>query len=334
MVTDLGLSMASHAELRRRVLVCAVALGLAAGGAWAADKSPVATPQVWLSPAFAFNGHPGSVDNLELFKDGSPWAQARARVQVFKIAVHTLNQLPDADFAAMLKYLDQNHIALAVEYGMLTQSDSCGTGVEGFKPLNMPAHISERVKKLGGRIRYIAMDEPLFFGHFFSGHDACHWGIADIARNAAPNVKQFREQFPDIEIGDTEPVNNMKDGDWLDALREWLEDYRRETGTPLAFFHDDMIWREPIAARTRQLTQLLDSQGIKFGVIINSRGDVDSDQEWLASAKRNIDEYRASALKAPDQIIVQSWKPFPTHVLPESDPLTLTHLVNYYFDGR
>ena len=234
----------------------------------------------------------------------------------------------------MLSFLNDNHIAFAVEYGMLTASDACGRGVEGFKPEDMPTHISNRVKKLGGQIRYIAMDEPLFFGHYFNGTNACHWTIEAIAQNAAGNVKQFRGMFPDVEIGDIEPVNNIRSGYWLDDIREWIEAYRKATGTPLAFFHDDMIWRESVAERTKLLTAALDSQGIKFGVIFNSRGDVSSDQEWLESAKHNINEYRASSLKAPDQIIIQSWKSYPTHVLPETNQFTLTHLVNYYFVGR
>jgi hypothetical protein len=295
---------------------------------------PQSAPQVWFSPAFSHGEHSGSVDNLALFQASSPWPEARGRVHVFKIAVHTLNQMPDEDLANMFSFLDKAHIAFAVEYGMLTASDACGRGVEGFKPENMPTHVANRVKKMGGRIRYIAMDEPLFFGHYFNGNNACHWTIDAIARNAALNVRQFREMFPNIEIGDIEPVNAIKSNDWSEGVRDWIEAYRKETGVPLAFFHDDMIWREPIAGRTRMLVGLLQAHSIKFGVIFNSRGDVGSDQEWLDSAKRNIDEYRASGLKAPDQVIIQSWKPYPTHVLPESNPLTLTHLVNYYFVGR
>jgi len=325
-------------DIRRLLVTCVVALGLTAAAHQLANAreltAPVTTPQVWLSPAFSFAGHTGSVDNLDLFKDSSPWAEARGRVSVFKIAVHTLNQLPDDDLANMLSYLNKAHIAFAVEYGMLTASDACGRGVEGFKPENMPTHIANRVKKLGGRIGYIAMDEPLFFGHYFNGNHACHWSIDAIARNAAPNVRQFREIFPDVMIGDIEPVNSIKDGDWIDSVRDWIDAYKKETGAPLAFFHDDMVWHESVAARTRMLIPVLRSHGIKFGVIFNSRGDVHSDQEWLDSARRNIEEYRAGSLEPPDQIVIQSWKPYPTHVLPESDPFTLTHLVNYYFVGR
>jgi len=294
----------------------------------------IRTPQVWLSPAFSFAGHPGSVDNLDLFKELSPWTQARSRVHVFKMAVHTINDMTDADLSNVLHYLENAHISFAVEYGMLPASDQCGRGVEGFKPEKMAAHIAARIRNLGGRIRYIAMDEPLFFGHYFSGHNACHWSIDAVAHNVVPNVRDFRAAFPEIEIGDIEPVNDIKDASWLEAVQAWIQLYKRETDTPLAFFHDDMIWREPIAARTRMLTAVLDAQHIKFGVIFNSRGDVKSDQDWLDSVKHNIEEYRSSSLKAPDQIILQSWKPYPRHVLPESNPFTLTHLVNLYFDGR
>jgi len=323
---------------RRTLSVCAALLGLLAS----ADQfvkaeelhSPAAPPQVWLSPAFSFSGHQGSVDNLELFKDSAPWAEARARVNVFKVAVHTINQMSDEDLANIFSYLNKAHIAFAVEYGMLSASDACGRGVEGFKPDKMPVHLSNRIKKLGGRIRYIAMDEPLHFGHYYGGHNSCRWTIDFVAHDAAQNIRQFRDQFPDVEIGDIEPVNGIKSENWIEDVRYWIEAYRRETGTPLAFFHDDMVWREPIAERTRMLISLLDSRGIKFGVIFNSRGDVNSDQEWIDSAKRNMEEYRASSLRAPDQIIIQSWKPYPTHVLPESSPFALTHLVNYYFVGH
>jgi len=291
-------------------------------------------PQVWFSPSFSFGDHVGSADNLDLFKDSSPWFQAKARVSVFKFAVHTLNQMPDEDLANMLGFLKRNHIAMAVEYGMLTPTIDCGKGVEGFKPEKMASHLSERIRKFGGEIRYIAMDEPLFFGHFFNGKNACHWTIDAIAHNVAENIRQFREIFPNVEIGDIEPVNNIKDSDWLEQVRYWISAYQKEAGTPLAFFHDDMIWREPVVARTRMLISLLDANGIKFGVILNSRGDVQSDQDWLNSATKNIHEYRAGSLREPDQIIVQSWKPYPTHVLPESSPLTLSHMVNYYFDGH
>ena len=32
----------------------------------------------------------------------------------------------------------------------------------------------------------------------------------------------------------------------------------------------------------------------------------------------------------PDRAIFQSWNPYPTHVLPETAPDTLTHLVDFY----
>jgi hypothetical protein len=295
---------------------------------------PGRVPQVWLSPAFSFGAHVGSVDNLDLFGGAAPWPEARKRVNVFQVALHTVNDMSDDDLARMLAFLESNHIEFALAYGVLTASDACGRGVEGFKPANMAAHVSGRIKRLGGRIRYVAMDEPLFFGHYFNGRNACHWSVEAIARDSAATAKQFRDIFPDVEIGDIEPVNDIKSSDWLELVHTWIEAYQKEAGRPLAFFHDDMIWREPIATRTRMLTAELDSHAIKFGVIFNSRGDVSSDREWLDSVKRNIDEYRASSLKAPDQIIFQSWKPYPSHVLPESDPLTLTHLVNYYFVGR
>src|SRR5579862_6420760 len=108
--------------LWRAGVQCGVAAALlSAGGLLNAQDSvgQIRTPQVWLSPAFSFAGHTGSVDNLDLFKDLSPWMQAKGRVQVFKMAVHTINDMADADLANLLRYLENAHISFAVEYGML-----------------------------------------------------------------------------------------------------------------------------------------------------------------------------------------------------------------------
>lgn len=177
------------------------------------------------------------------------------------------------------------------------------------------------------------MDEPLFYGHYFDGGNACHWPISRVAEDAAQNMAQIRAVFPRVTVGDIEPPNAIQDPNWLAATRDWIESFRRAYGEPLAFFHDDMIWHIPVTARTPQLVRLLRQENVRFGVIFNSEGQVRSDQEWLRSLEQNVREYRRAGLPEPDDIIFQSWKAFPTHVMPESDPGALTYAVNWYFTG-
>lgn len=287
--------------------------------------------RVWLAPAFPFPGKPGLDEILKLFIDDRGWENARSHVNVFQIYTHSIHSLPDDELRSIFQYLERHHIDLALEYGMLSSDANCGTGVEGFQPAKMPTLIATKIKRLGGELKYVAMDEPVFYARFYNGARACHWSIDEISQNAASNVSQFKAVFPNIMIGQIEPVSAMIGEHWQADLSEWFRSYQTATGMPVAFFHFDMVWRGSFIENTRQALALLRSQNIPFGVIFNSIGEVNSDQEWTDSATANVKTYFSAQLPRPSDVIVQSWRPNPTRVLPDTDPQALTYLVNYYF---
>ena len=287
--------------------------------------------RIWLAPAFPFPGKPGLDEILKLFTDDDGWKNARSHINVFQIYTHSIHSLPDDELRSIFQYLERHHIDLALEYGMLSSDSNCGIGVEGFQPAKMPTLIATKIKRLGGELKYVAMDEPVFYARYYNGARACHWSIDEIAQSAASNVTQFKTVFPNVMVGQIEPVSAMIGRDWRADLSDWFRSYRAVTGMPVAFFHFDMVWRGPFIETTRQAVGLLRSQNIPFGVIFNSIGDVKSDQEWSDSATANIKIYFSAQLPRPFDVIVQSWHPNPTRVLPETDPQALTYLVNYYF---
>jgi len=287
--------------------------------------------RVWLAPAFPFPEKPGLGEILRLLTDETGWENARRHINVLQIYTHSIHSLPDEELKNIFQYLERHHIDLALEYGMLSSDISCGMGVEGFQPPKMPTLIATKIKRLGGELKYVAMDEPVFYARYYNGARACHWSISEIAQSAASNAIQFKTVFPNVMIGQIEPVAAMKDKNWEMDLAEWFESYRMASGMPIAFFHFDMVWRGPFIENTRQAVVLLRSHNIPFGIIFNSVGDVKSDQEWSDSATANIKTYFSAQLPRPFDVIVQSWRPNPTRVLPETDPHTLTYLVNYYF---
>lgn len=301
---------------------------------WMSHAQAAETRLVWFAPMVPAGQTPlktpGIKDYHALFTPDAPWQKAKSRIHVFQLPTSIILHLPDDQLEKIFAFLKENDIELGLAYGMLPSDQGCGLGVEGFQPPRMPTLIATKVKKLGGTIRYIAMDEPLFFAHQFKGKNACRWPVEKIAREAAANIRQFRAVFPDVIIGDIEPHTHLGTA----LLKEWIDAYRQATGTPLAFFRLDMIWREPIAEKTREVVNLLKQENIPLSVIFNSRGDIKSDEEWQTSATRNIAEYRAAGLPEPDHVVIQSWRPYPTRVLPETDPHTLSWLVNYYFDGK
>jgi hypothetical protein len=55
-----------------------------------------------------------------------------------------------------------------------------------------------------------------------------------------------------------------------------------------------------------------------------------TDKEWIDSAKSHIELFEQEYRLRPQQAIIQSWTPRPTHALPDTDPESLTGLALYY----
>lgn len=308
-----------------------------------AITSTVGKPQtIWFAPAdtavrtWAGNRN-GSDDYMELFAPAAPWAQAAARVHIFKMysSVFLLPHLPgsltDDQIRTVIADLERRNIALAVEHGPLYEDPlppHCGTGVEGFGG-SASLRLAQRIRDLGGELRYLAMDEP-----FQHARDVCGWSAQEIARNAAASIAQVRKVFPNVQVGDIEVVpGSMAMPDWVLQYGQWMDAWKAASGAPLAFFHADINWgihQGDAIARARQLAH---ARGIPFGVIYNGWYTDGSDAEWTASGKRN---YAAAELggEVPEQAIFQSWDHYPERVLPETSSSSFTHLVNSYFRTR
>jgi hypothetical protein len=65
--------------------------------------------------------------------------------------------------------------------------------------------------RLGGTVDYYTMDEPLYFGHFYTAdakqglvgkRSGCHLSIDEIAQDAAKRIWDVRSVFPDVKVGD------------------------------------------------------------------------------------------------------------------------------------
>src|SRR5215469_9921649 len=94
-----------------------------------------ATPaRVWFTPRdnLARPGfYPGSPDFMDLFRANAPWTQAASHVQVFKIYPQFVLSASSADLQTVIIGLQQRNIALALEFGLLTNPSLCGK-VEGY----------------------------------------------------------------------------------------------------------------------------------------------------------------------------------------------------------
>ncbi len=306
--------------------------------------------EVWFSP---WSASSGPKDYMALFQPNSPWQRAAAHVKVFEISGHTILGQPQTDFIAemdlrnMFSDLKRRHINLEIGIEPLTAPGqrgptNCAYHVEGYGG-PQPLAVAKRAKALGADAEFFGMDEPLYFGHAFGSPDGkhgCHASIAEIARDVANTVHQVRSVYPGVKFGDVEPMSFadndpwFKNGVWLADLSTWFDSYEAATGEKLAFFRIDAWWTKRFAENMPALARLLRAKGIPLQIIYNGNGQDKTDSAWIASAVSHFKQFESGNWPLPDAAVIEFWTPNPSRVLPETDPLTATGLIDQYLDWQ
>jgi hypothetical protein len=287
---------------------------------------------IWLGaidPISGANRAP-RMDFRDLIHPDAPWQQAALKVKVMQVITQFIADAPDELLIATFDDLKRRGIALAVESLMLSGDFSCGGGIEGFAARGQMAALVARVKALGGTLDYIAMDEPLWYGHHFAGPNACRFSIPELARIIAWNVAGIRRSFPDVKVGDTEPVPAANPSAWSDEIVEWAAAYKAATGSNLAFLHADIDWQGAWAPALRTLRARMHAAGIKFGIIYNGDPSDQTGVQWTHRAEQRFASVECDPTLMPDQAILQTWHEHPLHMLPETKAGTMTNLVLRY----
>ena len=315
---------ARHLRILRQVRRCALGLTAMAG----LLATPSFAAQVWLSgvDAYAQPNNPSGSAFMQLFEPDAQWNAAAARVQVFKVSTQFLHRATDAEISAVIDGLRRRNIALAMEGLMLPASVRCGNGVEGYSGPHVMEQIADRVKRLGGAIRYVAMDEPVWFGNHQRGQNSCHDSVEALAQQMAPNVHTLKTAFPAIEFGDIEPINDHT-RDQLSAMLEFARAFQTATGEKLAFVHADIIWENSWQPQLIEWAARLRSAGMRFGVVFNGDPRDDTDTGWTAHAADRYAAVMSDPRMRPDQAVFQTWMPRPTRTVPDSEAGTLTSVV-------
>jgi hypothetical protein len=223
--------------------------------------------------------------------------------------------------------LDEFGLAAAVETGPLFPTDDCGRDVEGFAG-EQARDTVENVRRAGGTIDLIALDEPWFYAHLYDGPGACHWPVERIAAGVAEFARIVRETFPNVLIGDIEP---LPDPVSAAGLADWMDAWTDALGEPPAFLHLDPNygrtgWPELIGA----IGEEAHARGVPYGVIAFGEPYDRSDLAWLQHGGQRLNRLRIVAGVEPDHLIFQSWQDRPDRALPESDPETYTGWLRAY----
>ncbi len=291
---------------------------------------------IWFAPLPPLPQHEGrpfigSLDFMNLFTENAPWARAAERVQVFKLyGEWVAYNATDEQLRQVVADLNRRNIAIAVEEGPLIPTNTCGSGIEGFAGLE-GLLVANRIKAAGGTLRFVALDEPFFYGSLYSGPNACNWPAEKIAQDVASYIQTIKSVFPDVVIGDIEPLTRNLD---VKEYKSWLDTYQTVTGSNLPFLHLDLDYQRPDWPQAaKELEIYVHGKGVQFGIIYI--GDYhDTDAEWFAHAEARMARYETEVGGQPDHVIFQSWVDKPDYCLPETNLNSFTHLINLYFRTR
>ncbi len=297
-----------------------------------------AQPQVWFNLT-NYVGVPG-VDgtqgwNLLFDAPNAPWPDFMDHGQV--LAAAGIWKTPDAILTKAFTKLKAHHVAFAMESLALSwvHQPKCGQGVESFYDPPGARLTANKIKAAGGELVYVAMDEPLWYGHYYSGHDACHSSLRNTAERAAAIMAEYRKVFPKVMIGDIEPFPALTEQpDWRSDYLEWMADFEAAMGQPIAFLHVDINWPKPDwPASLKEAAEFAHERGLTFGIIYN--GNVTGARNpttklWLDSAVGNFMHIETRLGITPDQVIFHSWGRFPPHSITDVSDRGEDYLVIEY----
>ena len=237
---------ASYTLPTRRILIAAVAVLTMALSACSALS---AKPMIWFCALDPRPGYGGCPDYMDIYQPDAPWVNAASHVDIYKIYPQWISKASDADLKTQFADLKRRHIGLALEFGVLTGKPGRGQGVEG-QGGEWLLRMAQRIRDNGGELKYVAFDEPTFYGTIYNGKNAFDLTIDDMVQNAAANINEMWTVFPDVQVGDIEPlVNGGPEGMTRDQIigryAQGIEGFQKALGKPLAFFHCDLDWNDP-----------------------------------------------------------------------------------------
>ena len=269
----------------------------------------------------------------ELFTQAPAWSAVAKRVVVYSTSNELIERESDADVTRMASDLAARKIALAIDLQSIVRQPGqvCG-GLEGYGLLREDVAGAAKLHRLGIMPQFVVLDEPLWFGHFDADKAGCRLSVTDLARAVAASIQAYLVVFPHATVGDIEPFPAVsRQPGWQKAYRSFSERLSAGVGSPLSFLQADIGWRTPgWLAAVQNARTLTGSLGQRFGVIYDGDGDETSGLAWVNDAITNFVEVEGRGGIMPDQAVFETWDPQPPRVLPETDPDTLSHVLEVY----
>jgi hypothetical protein len=300
---------------------------------WVLALTPLSAygQQVWFSPGddLEVSGIVTHPDFPKLFEEPSQWPTGLSHINVLQFRAPYIARKP-AESAKYDGYLKAHHIAIAATMTVMP-AETCGQGIEGIMSRKGIDFYPRAIKANAGiDLDYVVMDEPLYFGHDYAGKNACRLSVADVAKGVAESVATIRSYHPNAKFILSEPEQGLPGGPA--ELAEFLDAYKAAAHEYPLSVRFDVQWRKDWRNQLPPFVSMLKARGIGYGVVYNAPGGIKEDRAWIASAKENAQAFSAAIRTRPDHVMIQTWDPNPSRIVPESDPNAMTDYLKWYLE--
>jgi len=276
----------------------------------------------------------GQRDFFDLWKPGAPWQDVLERVDAYRLHAFQMRRfLDDEQLTVLIDFLREHQIPLIFETEPLLPPDPavCEHNESFEAPYDLEQAV--RLKKLGGHVDIIAVEEPYSYGHLLDTPGSCQYSVERVAQEVFQHVSNLRDLFGDIPVGSIEPIWKAPPTSPHD-MEVWLDTFEQVAGEPFAFLDVDPDWSRPDWADVaRGIEAAADTRGVPFGILYN--GGVEPDNRaWMDFMMANAAEFEVVHGGTPQHVSFQSWVDWPDHLLPENDLSGLTSSILRYFGQR
>lgn len=270
-----------------------------------------------------------------LFGSDQAWPAWMNAVRVVSIASDwfgTSKFPPDTVMRSAAARLNRTGVAFATT--SLAQSwvhePACGQGVESYTDPPGNLRVAQALRGDGFTLAYVVMDEPLWYGHYYSGPNACHSSIANTAERAAAIMREYLQVFPQVLIGENEPTSLVTMPGWRGAYRAWQRAFQDAVGKPISFLRADIQWNDPQwRGHLGEMVDFAQGEQVDAGIIYNGNlppgtsytppaqgtqttpAEEAANRLWLHRAARNFMDIEQRDGLAPDQAVFESWGTLP-----------------------
>ena len=291
----------------------------------------LAEEQTWFAPNM------GSLDFPELFAEPTRWATAREAVDVFQFYANSVSGDPyDIGGDNVLQtFVAVDAFALLYDWGIPVAIEA---GVIKFFACDHASWAEYAIRAIdnveanGGRVSFIAMDEPLLGGQLIEGELTCGYTMEQAAAEVAAFVAAVQGEHPDVRIGtvETSPPQTVQEIDaWMAALAA--------AGATPAFLHLDVevadgISNPAFVAELAWLRDASEARGIPFGLILIADWQVATSDAAYVQSVLDWSTAIRDGMGRPAHVVFQSWMgpaasglhEMPIN-LPDDDPALPSH---------